>query len=128
MFLLSAFGLTLLWGRQLERLFVGFLVACSLATIATQAAIGINRTFYLVNILDLTILGVALVIVARSDAFWPLWFTGFHLITVSSTLAYAIARDDIPGWYGNLAGFWAIPALLALVIGSWLDHRARARD
>lgn len=71
----------------------------------------------------LLLIGLAIVAV-RSRRYWPLWMTGFHLVSVS-THAARLAEPDLPPLiYFALQSFWSPPGLLVMVGGIVLDRRA----
>lgn len=74
-------------------------------------------------IVDLAVLAALLILSLRTDRFWPLWMTAFHLIGVTSHLAMLVETSNALPAYAMLQGFWAYPMLAALVIGT----AARAR-
>lgn len=125
LFLLSAFGLIFRFGGSTERRFVGFLLSCSFLTLVLHAILGMSASSVYVILIDALILIGALCVMAKSDAYWPIWFSGFHLIAVSTGLARILFPSSLPAIYGDAAGFWALPALLALVIGALADHSVR---
>lgn len=124
LFLLSAFALVFYLGTKTERSFAGFLLVCTALTLTMNLTFGLDTAFKYVLLIDGAILAVALWLVSKSDTCWPIWFSGFHVIAVATGLAYLLFPTGI-GFYGNTAGFWALPAVLALVLGTLADHRAR---
>lgn len=60
----------------------------------------------------------------RSDSFWPIWATGFHLISVTSHLAVLLGDGVRQMLYYGFGAFWSLPVMLAMVIGTAMD-RAR---
>lgn len=123
LFLLAAFALIFRFGGKTERGFAGFLLACTVLTFVASRTFGISAAFKYVLLIDAAILVVALWLTARANSYWPIWFSGFHLIAVATGLAYLLFPPRIPGLYGDAAGFWALPALLAMVLGILADHR-----
>lgn len=63
-------------------------------------------------------------IAMRSRHYWPVWMAGFHLITMTTHLASAVAPSFAAKVYFGLATFWAVPKLLIILIGVSLDRRA----
>ena len=53
--------------------------------------------------------------------------TAFQLLTVATHLATILAPDYLPKIYSAIATFWAVPLLLSMVAGVYLDHRAFKR-
>lgn len=64
----------------------------------------------------------------RSDRWFPLWVTGFHLVTVLSHVASLATPGYVFKLYFFLQGFWSVPMLLALAAGVALDRRAGIAD
>lgn len=62
-----------------------------------------------------------------SRRYWPVWLTGFHLVAVASHISTMMAPTFTPEIYRALAGIWAIPLLLSLLLGVALDRRAARR-
>lgn len=58
----------------------------------------------------------------RSENFWPIWATGFHLITVVSQFAMLFSDDVRQMLYYGFGAFWSLPVMLAMVIGTTLDR------
>ncbi len=67
---------------------------------------------------DLALLAVLLVILVRSDRYWPIWATGFHLIAVLTHLAKAIDPKILPVAYANYLVLWSYPVLATLAIAT----------
>lgn len=125
-FLLSALGFVFAQGGLLERSFACFLLICAGVTFALNHVFGFEGAWIWVLLVDTVILAVGCWLVAKSHAHWPIWFVGFHLITVASYLAYLLFPTKVTGLYGNAAGFWALPALAAFVLGTLMDRRTHA--
>jgi hypothetical protein len=75
-------------------------------------------------IVDLALLLGLYSLMISSRRYWPIWMTGFHLIAVVTHLSVMIAPGFTPQIYRALQSFWAIPVLLALLIGVELDRRS----
>ncbi len=60
----------------------------------------------------------------RSHRYWPIWAAGFQAISVVTHLARLIDESVVPKLYRAMESVWAIPILLAMVVGSELDRRA----
>jgi len=71
-----------------------------------------------VLLVDLVVLLALLYVALKSDRFWPLWCTGFHIVAVATHMAAAIGSKIIPWAYAISAGFWAYPMLIVLAIGA----------
>ena len=75
-------------------------------------------------LIDAAMLVVFYVLMLSSRRYWPIWVTGFHIPSVVSHLSTLLAPGFTPQIYRALETFWAIPMLLALLIGVELDRRA----
>ena len=64
----------------------------------------------------------------KSDAYWPIWAAGFHLITVLGHAATVISPDFRWPLYYYFHGMWAIFVQLAMVWGIALDRIAIPRQ
>ena len=67
-------------------------------------------------LIDLTLLIVLLIITAKSSRYWPIWSTGFQLVTVLTHLATMVQPDLVPRAYAIATGLWSFPTALALTI------------
>lgn len=124
-FLISSCLLVLWHGRRPERAFVAFLTCCVLLTLALYPKLGGSENENALFAIDVTILAVVLLIMHRSRAFWPIWFAGFQTIIVATGLARLLISGRVPEVYLDVAGFWSLPSLFVLVIGTVLDSRGR---
>lgn len=66
-------------------------------------------------------------IAVRSDKYWPIWFAAFQAAALLTLVSGLLFSDDNSWVFRTLSGFWAIPALLALTIGTHLDAQASRR-
>jgi hypothetical protein len=105
--------------------FSGYIVAASMATWIINFNLGFEVAQPFVFIVDGVLLAVVIHTAIRSSAYWPIWFCGFQAISVATGLASFVSPGRLPLLYTNFAGFWAIPALIAVVIGITLDRRAQ---
>ncbi len=112
-------------GRKDEKLAAG---AMFTATIASPVALSSGYTHPESGILivDLALLAILVVLALRSDRFWPLWATGFHMVGTSIHLATFADSGIWPPAYAAAEGFWAWPVLTALLVGTWLEARYRS--
>jgi len=124
-FLLPACLLVLWHGRLLERAFLAFLTCCALLTLAMSPKLGGSGHDDALFAIDVTILAVVVVIMHRSRTYWPIWFAGFQTIIVATGLARLLISGRVPEVYLDVAGFWSLPSLLVLVIGTVADSRGR---
>lgn len=115
-----------LMGGRDGKIAAGLLVGATLLTIPADE---LNHhwigTQYGVMAVD-TLLAAALFIFALSSRrWWPVWMAGFSLVSVSAHLASMITSTLTFKLYAATATFWALPILLVMVGGIWLDRRAR---
>jgi hypothetical protein len=104
-----------------------FLAAAGLTFPAELLGRAWGETEWLVLGVDFAFLAAMYALMLSSRRYWPIWMTGFHLITVVTHLSTMMAPSFAPMIYWAMGSFWAIPVLLALLIGVELDRRAAAR-
>ena len=121
-FMIASYVVVLLYGGREARIFIHFVLLAALATLV--AFITLSGTAYGLTVLaiDFALLAAAFYFVARARSFWPIWFAGFHLIGVATSCARWLFPHQLPEIYGNLAGFWAIPALMTMVVAVIRDR------
>jgi hypothetical protein len=123
-FMIASYVLVLLYGGRAARIFINFVLLAALLTLLAFATLPMAEYGFAVLAIDGVLLGVALYFVARAQSYWPVWFAGFHLIGVATSLARWLLPNDIPQIYENLTGFWAIPALMTMVVVVIRDRKS----
>ena len=123
-FLMSALAVIYGAGGNEGRRFSLAILGAVIATFAVNFALGFLKAQPIVLLVDVGLLGYVFMLANHSKAYWPIWFVGFHLIGVSSGIAYAIFSASIPELYIDTSGIWAVPALGAAAIGVMLDRLA----
>ena len=119
-FLVVCCGYALWRGSRFEYLGAAIMIVGSLSTLAVGRLVGSSWTsveggIYAVDIIAL----VALIhLTIKSDRFWPIWATAFHLLAVAIHTAMVVAPQITPWAFATGAAFWAYPMLLALAVGS----------
>lgn len=119
-FLVVCCGYAIWRGSRFEYLGAAIMMVGSLSTLAVGRLGGSTWTsveggIYAVDIVAL----VALIhLTLKSDRFWPMWATAFHLLAVAIHTAMVVAPQVTPWAFATGAAFWAYPMLLALAIGS----------
>jgi hypothetical protein len=106
-------------------------IAClvgTLATFGTNVFIGFIESQLYILMIDCTILLVLIRVIQFSDRYWPIWFAGFHIISVCSQISYIVFPARIPALYDQLSGFWAVPALGTAAIGAWMDRKRISQE
>ena len=127
-FLIAALIIISCAGGREERLFsLAILVAVS-ATFFTNVVLGFSDAQMIILLIDSGLLAFTLFVAISSSKHWPIWFAGFHLIGVASSIAYAAFPANISGIYIDMSGFWSLPALGAAAIGVLLDRRVRGQN
>jgi hypothetical protein len=81
-----------------------------------------------VIVIDLLFLVGIYWISMRTNRFWPLWVTGFHMITMTAHLAALLAPSFPARIYFGLTTIWTIPLLLVILVGVTLDRQAGLTD
>lgn len=125
-FMVASYGLVVLYGGRDARIFIHFVLLAALATLLAFMTLAADDYALAVLLIDGALLAFALVFVARSESFWPIWFAGFHLVGVATSKASLLFPNDIPQIYETLSGFWAIPALMTMVVAVIRDRSLRS--
>lgn len=124
LFLLAGSAIAFLFGGSLERKFIVFLLTCSIATYLFSVIFGHVSARFSITSLDVAIMVVVVLIAFRHNRYWPLWFAGFHSLTVASDLLLHLFPRAYSAYFIAFSGFWALPAMLAMATGTIKDHRA----
>lgn len=123
LFLILSIGYGWVAGDRLDRVAVAWVIAALLGTLAA-GFLPLGWTVPAVLVVDLVLLVAITAIALRSRRYWPTWFAGFHLAAVAFGMAALLVAPEEAGRLRALSGFWGVPALLAMVVGLFLDHRA----
>lgn len=115
-------------GRSGRAIAVIYLVAVAATSLATRDPAAWANPHLPALAVDLGLLLALLWVAMRSDRWFPLWFTGFHLVALVSHLAAVLAPGFAPKLYFLLQSMWSVPMLLALLIGVALDRQAGVSD
>lgn len=84
-----------------------------------------NQPNLQVFIIDTALLVGLYIVTINSHRYWPIWFTGLHLLTVLSHLQALVAGIFGARLYFALESVWSLPKLLVLLIGVILDWEYR---
>jgi hypothetical protein len=76
---------------------------------------------------DVVVLAAFLWLAFKTDKFWPLWATGFHIVTVTTHLARIVQPSIVPIAYATAAELWAYPMLMVISIGVQMNGKARSQ-
>jgi hypothetical protein len=112
-----------IYGQATERVGAAAVIIGSYASIPSAAFFGAPEIGILV--IDCMLLAVFVWLMIVTDRFWPIWATGFHMISVVTHIAVAVQPKIIPVAYATYAIFWGYPVLAALAWGTW-DQKFRA--
>lgn len=120
--------IALVYGWLLNRGRERALVAAIGVAIAATAALGLGLApmdaHRGILIVDACLALFAVWVAVHSMAHWPMWFAAFALVGALTAIANSWMGSEY--WlFRMLTGFWAVPALFALLIGSLRDRRAR---
>jgi hypothetical protein len=110
------------WGAFL------FLAAAVLTIPAGRIGKAWGETEWAVFGVDFAYLVALYALMLHSRRYWPIWMVSFHLIVVVTHLSTLLTPSFTPHIYRAMGSFWAIPILLALLVGVALDRRAASRS
>ena len=114
-------GKTGLWGGSL------YLVTSLLSLAVTLVFDDTNVRIWLMTFVDILSLGWRTALAFWSSRRWPVWVAGFQVNVVAAHASIWL----VPSWRGELyyamITVWAVPTLLAMIIGTSLDHRHASR-
>lgn len=128
--LLLTCAVTWFLGQQPERIGATVLIAGSVATVVAESLPGLKVGAPHLGILavDLLVLAGFLALVLKTDRFWPLWVSGFHLVGVATHLATLFYPSILPRAYILVQGLWAYPIMAAIVVGTLRERQPTTRS
>ncbi|MHA6717876.1 hypothetical protein ACX40Y_00355 [Sphingomonas sp. RS6] len=101
------------------------IVAAAILTIpASRIGAHFGRAEPAVFAVDLCLLAGLYLLSLVSRRWWPIWATGFHSLAVLSHMSAGLVSGFVADVYFAAASCWAIPTLVSIVAGIWLDRRA----
>ncbi len=68
--------------------------------------------------IDLVLAGFLFWLVLYSKAFWPIWATAFHMITLATHACLWLQPNILPIAYATFGIAWSYPVLFALIWGT----------
>jgi hypothetical protein len=95
------------------------------ATVATwllELSSSWTKTHVPVMMIDILLLIGLYHLALQSKVYWPIWASGFHMLTVAGHIATIIMPDFRLGIYWRFSGIWSVLVLMAMVIGISLDR------
>lgn len=113
-------------GTVRDKLFAVMLVLGALATAIVQVRFDWHSGIYALLAVDLAILIGALSFALTGKSHWPVWFAGFHAISVMAELATIAAPGYSPTVLGLASTFWVVPGWIVMTMGILLDRQHQA--
>lgn len=126
LFAVLALGYGWFAGTRLDRTVVAAVVLALAGTTAANAMLGFSASAPTVLLIDCALLMVVGAVALKSSSHWPVWFAGFQLAAVLFGFAAVLWPTAESAVYHTLAGFFAIPALLFMVLGIFMDRKDAA--
>lgn len=123
-FLILVLGYSWWAGSPLDRVSVLAVVVALLLTFLANMAAGFAGSGLIVLGIDFTLLAAITGVALHSPRHWPVWFAGFQFASVMFGVASMLWPTENGVIYHTLAGFFGIPALLAMALGLFLDRVA----
>ena len=119
-FLFACCGYAILHGARSEYIgaaimFIGSLSSLVVGRLLETLWSGMSLEIFAIDIVALLAL---IYLTLKSDRFWPIWATAFHLLAVIIHTAMIVAPPITPWAFATGSVFWAYLMLLALAIGS----------
>lgn len=124
--LLAALATSWRAGGPGDRRMIVAIVAAALGSAVVYSVLDMRHALLAVFAVDLLLLLVVGNYALKCSKHWPLWFVGFHGTSVLFQLFALALPDDatIPAW--RMAGFWSLPAIMAMTAGLLLDQSAES--
>lgn len=114
-------------GHAPERGGAAILLIGSMATLLAVRTFGADyrAAQYTVLLVDALVLAGFLALVFKTDRYWPLWVSGFHLVGVATHLVILFYPAILPQAYRVVRGLWAYPIMAAIVLGALRREKKR---
>ena len=110
------------FGRNDAKIYALFILLASFLTSISQYTFGILGHNWLVMSVDFTLLTIFYSLAIRSIHYWPIWITGFHLLTCLSHLVSLTMDNYLFSVYFGLQAIWAIFGQFFMAYGIYLDN------
>lgn len=110
------------FGRNDAKIYALFILLASFLTSISQYTFGILGHNWLVMLVDFTLLTIFYSLAIRSIHYWPIWITGFHLLTCLSHLVSLTMDNYLFSVYFGLQAIWAIFGQFFMAYGIYLDN------
>ena len=118
--------MTSIYGENVERRFCAYLLASSIATHLVQTHYTFPAYLQYILPIDSSILIYALYLALAQNRFWPIWFAGFLIVGVASSVSILVFRELNPFLIFATSAFWSLPALACMAYGTYRDGQLRA--
>lgn len=123
--LVSALAITSICGENVERRFCAYLLAASIGTHIIQTNYPFPAYLYYILPIDISIFLYALCLALTQSRFWPVWFAGFLIVGVASSVSILAFQELNPFVIFAASAFWSLPALACMAYGTYRDGRLR---
>jgi len=126
---LAACGYAILLGGWEGKVVTVIVLVSTIATVVALRPLDTHwyTTNHLMMAVDVTTFLALFLVAARSRRWWPVWFAAFQLNTLAAHVATMLSPSFSALVYRGYEGLWAIPCLLAMIFGIYLD-RERMTD
>ena len=116
-------GFSAVAGGKTGRTGAVMIMTASVASVVAGEFGSWAHTHFPVMTIDLFLLTGFYWLALRSESYWPIWATGFHLISVISHVAVLFGDNVKQMLYYGFGAFWSLPVIMAMAIGTFLDRR-----
>lgn len=111
-------------GDRHDRRAIAAIVLAAVLSAVSYSFLGTTAALLAVSVIDVALLIAIGRYALVSDRYWPLWFAGFHAVSLFFTLCALAIQNEWQMIPWRLSGFWSLPALFAMTIGLLIDRRA----
>ncbi len=122
-FLITTISLSWRAAPKMERRIIAAIILATLTTFSVNAVLGVTEAMAWVSIIDLLLFAFVFRCALYSQYFWPIWFAGLHGAALLASAAGLIFGSSTLFYFQTVAGFWAIPALIIMTVGTYRDGR-----
>lgn len=114
-------------GGRDERIGCAILLIGSLASVLVVWGVPVQARVSLIQrgvfVVDVVTLAAFVALALRTERFWPLWATAFHLVAVATHAAHFADARIVPRAYVLAQGMWAYPMWITILLGSLARSR-----
>ena len=119
-------GFALWKGEAAERVGAGAMLIAWLATVNIHETTGSTGSLAVAAV-DVILLAVLVALIIRTDRSWPVWSAAFHLLAMTSHIAYLLGVTQLPTGYMLALLAAAFGVVLSLAVGTfwvWQEREA----